>query len=163
LQLFIVRHAWAGEFGDYADDRVRPLTDEGRKRFASVVHALAKRGFAPVLVLTSPLVRCRETAEIIAEGVPGKPPIVVRPELEPSSQLLPLLAWQQEHAAKCREVAWVGHMPDVADFVAYLTGGGESCADFAKGAVACLKFDTATPQPGLGVLRWMVTAKILGC
>ncbi len=75
MKLYIVRHAWAGEHGDprYPDDRLRPLTEEGSRRFATVVKKLVDRGFRPRLVATSPLLRCLQTAEIVAEHVPGRP------------------------------------------------------------------------------------------
>ena len=46
MNLFIIRHAWAAERDDAAfpDDSLRPLTDEGRKRFARMVEALVPRG-----------------------------------------------------------------------------------------------------------------------
>jgi len=49
MDLFIIRHAWAGHFGDPAwpDDAKRPLSDEGRKRFANMVKKLADRGLTP--------------------------------------------------------------------------------------------------------------------
>ena len=65
MKLYIVRHAWAEEQDDdrWPDDRQRPLTAEGRKRFSRVAKALDHRGIAPQLIVTSPLMRCRQTAE----------------------------------------------------------------------------------------------------
>ena len=71
--LYVIRHAWAGHYGDPAwpDDSQRPLTDEGRQRFARVVAELVKRGFAPQRIATSPLVRCRQTALVERLPVPS--------------------------------------------------------------------------------------------
>ena len=164
MDLFIIRHAWAGHFGDPAwpDDAKRPLSDEGRKRFAKVVHVLAERGFAPAVVATSPLVRCRQTAEIIARQIAGKPRLVARDELSPGSDLDKILAWTAAYAANEEQVAWVGHAPDVGELTAALIGDGSSNLDFAKGAVAAIEFD-GLPTRRQGELRWLVTAKILGC
>ena len=81
--LYIVRHAWAGHAGDprWPDDRQRPLSSDGRERMARLIKKLADRGFAPGLIVTSPFVRCHETAAVIAEGVSGKPQVVLRDEL----------------------------------------------------------------------------------
>ncbi len=51
MDLYIVRHAWAGHFGDpqWPDDAQRPLTEEGKQRFARLVEKLAARDFAPSL------------------------------------------------------------------------------------------------------------------
>jgi phosphohistidine phosphatase len=162
MKLFIVRHAWAGEHGDprYPDDRLRPLTDEGRKRFAMVVKRLEDRGFGPSLIATSPLVRCRQTADLVAAGVPGKPRIVERAELAPGSDLAALIEWsaQQEE----QPLAWVGHAPDVGYLAAALIGDGSASLRFAKGAVCAIEFD-GPPAASRGELQWLATAKLLGC
>ena len=162
--LYIVRHAWAEEADEtrWPDDGQRPLTDEGRKRFAKVVKTLADRGFAPSVVATSPLVRCRETAEILVRQIPGKPKLVPRNELSPGSDLDKLLDWTASAAAGEKEIAWVGHAPDVGDLAAALIGEGCVNIGFAKGAVAAIEFD-GRPARRQGELRWLVTAKILGC
>ena len=84
MLIFITRHAWAGERGDprWPDDSLRELTPEGIERYTKVVKALADRGFEPERIATSPYTRCRQTAEIIAQLVAGKPKI---DELEASS------------------------------------------------------------------------------
>jgi phosphohistidine phosphatase len=160
--LYIIRHAWAGPRDDPAwpDDRRRPLTPEGRKRFGRLVEKLAGRGFAPAVIATSPLVRCRQTADLVAEHLPGKPKVVERPELAPDSDLTGILHWTAEQPGG-EDLAWVGHAPDVGQMVAALIGQGDSLVDLAKGAVAGIEFD-ARPQRGQGQLRWLVTAKILG-
>jgi phosphohistidine phosphatase len=161
--LYIVRHAWAEEADEtrWPDDAQRPLTDEGRKRFARVVSVLAGRGFAPAVVATSPLIRCRQTAEIIARQIAGKPRLVPRDELSPGSDLDKILAWTATYAAE-EQVAWVGHVPDVGELAAALIGAGSANLVFAKGAVAAIEFD-GQPTRQQGELRWLVTAKNLGC
>jgi len=161
--LYIIRHAWAGQSGDPAwpDDAQRPLTDEGRKRFAKMARKLAKRKFAPQLIATSPLVRCRQTAELVVKAVKPKPRLVERAELQPGSDLAGLLAWTAEEAARLDEVAWVGHAPDVDRLTAMLIGEGGCQIGFAKGAVAAIEFPDL-PRAGDGELIWLVTAKTLG-
>jgi phosphohistidine phosphatase len=162
--LYIIRHAWAEETDEtrWPDDAQRPLSDEGRKRFARVVNVLADRGFAPMVVATSPLVRCRQTAEIIVRQLAGKPRLVPRDELSPGSDLDKLIAWTAAYAAEEKELAWVGHAPDVGHLTAALIGDPFSNVAFAKGAVAAIEFGSH-PTRRQGELRWMVTAKILGC
>ena len=74
MDLYIVRHAWAGQRDDsrWPDDGMRPLTAEGKERFARVVRKLADAGVAPGIIAASPLVRCVETAEILAAGSMGQ-------------------------------------------------------------------------------------------
>ena len=162
--LYIIRHAWAGHYGDPAwpDDSQRPLTDEGRERFVRMVRKLAKREFAPQVIATSPLVRCRQTAEIVAEGLSSRPDVVPRDELVPDSDLEGLLRWTNRKAGAVEQLAWVGHAPDVGQLTAALVGGSRAWIRFAKGAVAAVRFPGRAAL-GEGELRWLVTAKVLGC
>ena len=158
--LYIVRHAWAGErdHQKYPDDRLRPLTTEGRDRMRAIVKKLAKRGFAPSRLITSPLVRCRQTADIIAEVIGGKVPIIEREELAPGSDLAGLLASRDAQQPKS---AWVGHEPDLGEITARLLGDGSSGIAFSNGAVAGIEFEDHIAQAA-GELQWLVTAKTLG-
>lgn len=160
--LYLVRHAWAGQHGDprWPNDDLRPLTKEGQKRFREVVEQLAERGFAPGLVATSPLVRARETADLIARFLPEEPELIVLEELAPGSQLERLMAWTNQHA-RGREVAWVGHAPDISHWAGGLLGGAPSAFRFSKGAVAAIDFEDRIER-GAGELRWLVTARVLG-
>lgn len=161
--LYIIRHAWAVPPDDpnWPDDAQRPLTDEGRKRFAKLVKALVRRGCAPELVATSPLVRCRQTAELVVKALKGKPRLVARDELQPGSNLEAMLAWTAAEASACPEIAWVGHAPDVELMTAALIGDPGCHIRFAKGAVAAIEFP-GLPKLGDGELRWLVTGKVLG-
>jgi len=163
MKLYIIRHGLAGEHGDprYPDDRMRPLTEEGRKRFADTMKHLADVGFEPEIIATSPLVRCRQTAEIVVDRVRGKPKLVELSALEPGSDLDALLEWTNSQSND--EVAWLGHAPDVSNLAASLLGPrSETAIRFAKGAVACIAFDGPVAR-GAGELQWLVTAKVLGC
>jgi phosphohistidine phosphatase len=160
--LYIVRHAWAGEHGDpsYPDDRLRPLTSEGKKRFRRVARVLADRGVLPKVIGTSPLVRCKQTAQVLAENLKGHPKVVELDALAPGSNLGALAVWTNEQQVE--SVAWVGHAPDVGKLTAGLIGEKPSAIHFTKGACAAIEFrdDVA---PGRGTLLWLVTAKLLGC
>ena len=160
--LYIARHAWAGQRGDpqWPDDSLRELTPEGIERFAKVVQTLAGRGFDPARVATSPYTRCRQTAEIIAKHVAGKPKIDELEALEPGSDLEPLIDWTNEQGGT--DVCWVGHSPDVEDLAAALIADGAGGIRFAKGAVAAIAFADETANAGAGELYWLATAKLLG-
>ena len=92
MDLYIIRHAWAAERDDqrWPDDGLRPLTEEGKKRFAKVAASLVDRGMKLQVVGASPLVRCRETAQILVAAA-GKPKLVELDELRPGSDLEGLL------------------------------------------------------------------------
>src|SRR5262245_3120798 len=125
--LYIVRHAWAFEHGDprWPDDSQRPLEKEGAERMAEVAKQLVERGFAPARIATSPYLRCRQTADILAEHTPGGPPIEELDALRPGSDLAALIAWSRD-PAESGDVCWVGHMPDVAFLAAALVSEGDA-------------------------------------
>ena len=164
MDLYIIRHAWAGQHGDPAwpDDSQRPLTEEGRARFARMVEQLVDRGLKPGVIATSPMVRCVQTAEVLAAALGGRAEVVPRDELLPDGDFEQLLAWTAKQSRRHDKIAWVGHAPDVGRLAAAVIGGQCAGIGFSKGAVAAIEFDDS-PEPGGGELRWLVTAKVLGC
>ena len=171
--LYIVHHAWAGHFGDpqWPDDFQRPLSESGVERFGPFVEKLAARGFLPQVVGTSPMVRCRQTAEMVAEGVDKagaatgsehRAELVELDALMPGGSFDELMAWTAEQSRHHQQIAWVGHAPGIGRLAAVMIGSSDGWIRFAKGAVAAVQFE-AEPRPGEGELRWLLTAKMLGC
>ena len=163
MELFIIRHAWAADRSDvdFPDDALRPLTEKGRDRFARMTAALYPRGLRPQLIVTSPILRCVQTAEILASAVGGEAKVFHRNELRPGGDPKHLLAWTEEHASGLEQVAWVGHAPDVGYLTAALIGLDNGWLEMKKGAIAALGFPDV-PELSRGELRWLVTAKVLG-
>ena len=158
-RLYIVRHAWAEEPSPGIDDHARRLTKKGRRRFARFVRLLQGAGMAVDVVATSPLVRARETAEILADTLDDRPPVVVVDALAPTSDWPALVAWTAEQDAA--RVAWVGHMPCVGRLVALSIGDGSAAIRMQKGSVASIRLDDGPGQPG--ELEWLATADVLDC
>ena len=161
--LYIVRHAYAGHHGDprFPDDSLRPLTPAGMRQFQKFVKKLAKRGFAPQAVATSPYVRCRQTAEIICERVDPQAELVELAALEPGSDLDALVEWS--NAQQATKLAWVGHAPDVDALAARLLSMPAHAIAFRKCAVAALEFDEDEVASGAAQLRYFVAPAELGC
>jgi len=164
MDLYIVRHAWAFDRDDsrWKNDDLRPLTEEGKKRFAEVVEKLARRGMNPQVIAASPLIRCVQTAEILSAGLSKKPKVEELDELRPDSDLPGLLRWSVQQSKEHDQIAWVGHAPDVGLITAALIGESEGQIRFAKGAIAAIHFD-GPPARQIGELQWLVSAKVLGC
>ena len=117
MRLFIVRHAKAagGE-----PDEVRPLTKEGRKQARDLGRRFAADGIHPGAILTSPLLRARETAEAIGRAVGV--------DAEPDERLAPGADADAVRAATAERgevVIVVGHQPDCGRIAAALSGGPE--------------------------------------
>jgi len=76
-ELYLIRHGLAAERGDaWPDDAKRPLTERGMSRLRKGARGLARLGVSLDVVLTSPLVRTRQTAEIVAGAFDPHPPLV---------------------------------------------------------------------------------------
>jgi phosphohistidine phosphatase len=159
ITLYVVRHAVAAERSDeYPDDTKRPLTPEGIARFREAVEGLAALGVRLDQVLTSPLVRARQTADILAEILPGRPPIVELKALAPGNTAAAVVAALGEYSRRS-SLALVGHEPGVGELAARLVGARAPFV-FKKGAV-CRIDAGALPLAGPGELRWFATPRML--
>lgn len=157
-QLYIIRHAVAEDLGPGIDDHARRLTGKGRKRFGRMVGRLARAGMDVDVIATSPLVRCRETAEIVAAELPGCPRIEIIDALAPASDWQAIVEWTVEQDAA--RVAWVGHAPCVGRLVALSIGDGSAAVRMQKGAIASISLDDGLGQPG--ELDWLAVPETLG-
>ena len=156
MQLGLLRHAHAGDPGawDRPDD-LRPLSDKGRQQAERLGRVLAAAGFVPDAVLTSPRVRARETAEMVADrlGVPVR----IDARLGGFVDLATVEAILDDAGGPARPVL-VGHDPDFGDLLTLLTGS--SGLRMRKGAFALL--DVERPlTPGSAELRWLVPPDLL--
>jgi phosphohistidine phosphatase len=163
MDLYIIRHAWAGHFGDpqWPDDTKRPLTEKGKKRFAVMADVLVERGVEPTIIAASPMLRCRQTADILAEQLAGQAEVVEQEDLLPEGNIENLLEWTSEQARRHEQIAWVGHCPQVNEYTALLIGLPDGAIRFSKGAAAAIRFEDGL-TPSEGELLWLVTAKMLG-
>jgi phosphohistidine phosphatase len=157
--LYLVRHAIAAERGDdYPDDAKRPLTGEGMSRFRKAARGLVEVGVEVDLILTSPFVRARQTADILSEQLRGKPPVVETNALVPGAPHADLVAELANHATRSA-LALVGHEPGIGTTAARLVGARGAFA-FKKGGVC--RIDVAgLPPAGPGQLVWFVPPKML--
>ncbi len=150
MLLHLLRHAHAADASDHrGPDATRPLTDKGREQSRRLGRFLADHRFATDRIVTSPRVRARETAEIVAEllGVSA----VVDDRLGGALDLAILEALLDDHDDPHRPIL-VGHDPDFSDLVATLADAAG--ATMRKGAFA--RIEVARPlTPGAGVLRWL--------
>ena len=160
MLLYLVRHAYAGQRGDpqYPDDSLRPITKKGRKQFDRLVKALAAGKFAPAAIGTSPLLRCMQTADVLAARLPTQ----IKPQqveaFSPGCEVEEVIAWAKQAGAQ--EIAMVGHAPDVDTIASALLGAADESVHFAKGAIAAIEFN-AEPATGKGTLLWLITPKLI--
>lgn len=150
VELCLLRHAHAGDATRWAgDDELRPLTEKGRLQAERLARHLAAAGYAPDVVLTSPLVRARETAEIVAEIL--RAPLRVEPRLGEMVDL-PTLEQILADAGDPPRAILVGHDPDFSELASELVGAP---IHVRKGTLA--RIDAERPlQPGAGELSWLL-------
>jgi phosphohistidine phosphatase len=159
VELYLVRHAIAAGRGDeFPDDSKRPLTSQGIARFRREAKALDALGMAVAVILTSPLVRTRQTADILAETLSAKPPVVATDALAPAGTSAAVLQEIARHAKK-GSLALVGHEPNIGELAARLIGARAPLM-FKKGAVCRIDFEVLPPK-GTGALRWFVPPRLL--
>jgi phosphohistidine phosphatase len=158
MRLLIIRHAIAVPHGtEGIPDDERPLTPRGRKRFRQAARGLARAATRPDVLLTSPLPRARETADIAAEAWGKVKPLEA--EALAGGGVEEIAAELDKHA-KAGTVAIVGHEPDLSSFLAYLLGTRASeRLTFRKGGVACV--DVPGPVGNGGTLTWYLPPRIL--
>jgi phosphohistidine phosphatase len=153
MTLWVVRHGKAVERSLRLRDSRRPLTAEGRERFAGVVRALRRSRTRFDLLLHSPLLRAVETAEILVPLLREDAETAVTPHLARAPGPA-LLAELRDAAASRRRrlgavaVAVVGHEPWLSELVSLLVTGSTGAAErfpLKKGGVVRLEGD---PAPG---------------
>src|SRR5262245_10760797 len=159
LELYLIRHGVAEERGkDWPDDSKRPLTPEGISRLRKVARGLNAVDITFDQIVTSPLVRTRQTADVFSEELKSKPPIATSDALAPAGTPAAVIQEITKHVRKAR-VALVGHEPNLGELAAQLIGaaGPIGCR---KGAGCRIDFDVLPPK-GTGALRWLLTPKVM--
>ena len=154
MQLLVIRHGIAVDPDAAADDALRELTPEGRKKMERAAQGLRRKLDPPDILATSPLLRAQQTAEILAEAFGGVA-ITTVDELTPSQPPTALGPWLGKHKAHDL-VAMVGHEPHLSAVVSWLlTGNDCSLLHFGKGAACLLDFSEAV-GPGRASLLWFM-------
>jgi phosphohistidine phosphatase len=148
-ELFLVRHGVAEERGDpWPDDRARPLTRKGVAGLERIGRGLVRMGVSFDVILSSPLVRTRQTAETLAAAYDPPPKVVTVEALSPGGAPQAVLAALTKQARHTR-IGVVGHEPDIG-----------ALAAFKKGAVCRIDVG-ALPPTASGTLRWFLPPKLL--
>jgi len=156
MQLVLIRHARAEERALFKRDRTRALTEDGRRRMRKAARGLHALLPGLTQIATSPLLRARQTAEIVAAPYAGIETVSL-PALTPGVAPRDVLAWLRTQPQDAL-LALVGHEPDLGRLASWLLAGRSTgFVQFKKGAAALIEFAGA-PAAGKGTLAWLLTA-----
>jgi phosphohistidine phosphatase len=159
MDLLFLRHGKAEDVGKggASDDFSRALTSVGVSEMEAEAKALERLGVEPDLILTSPLVRARETAQIVAKRLGLKKELIESDLLRPGSELKQVRKLVSGYESR-RTIMLVGHEPDFSTIVGELVG--RASIEMKKGGIAAVTVERSI-RAGSGVLQWLVPPKIL--
>jgi phosphohistidine phosphatase len=161
MKLYILRHGEAAEHGDpQFKENERPLTPKGIQRTKQLAHALRQMEVSFNVILSSPLTRARQTAEIVARGLEQK--VELTDALAPSGSMEKMVE-QIDHIHPVPEaVLLVGHEPYLSGFISLLCTGGPSLPiKLKKGALCRLEIETLACGP-CATLEWLLQPRLVG-
>ena len=155
VRLHLLRHAHAGDSAEWiGDDDLRPLTSKGRKQAERLGRFMCEHGIRPDVIVSSPLVRAQQTAELVA----GELDMTVRRDARLASGFGRRELWALMDELGAREPLLVGHDPDLSALLAYLIDAPN--VPMKKGSLATVDLETRLGD-GEGMLRWLLPPDLL--
>ncbi|MFB2934098.1 phosphohistidine phosphatase SixA [Aerosakkonemataceae cyanobacterium BLCC-F154] len=162
LELYLLRHGIAAEREEYSEDALRPLTGEGKRKTKQVAQQLFDLGLRFDLILTSPLVRARQTADILkAIGLSSQ--LEESTYLTPEGNIYSWLSWLEEWQNKGgNNLALVGHEPNLGEWTEILVWGeAKGNLLVKKAGVIGVKIPETGSPVGRSLLFWLTPPKFL--
>jgi phosphohistidine phosphatase len=158
MEIYLVRHGIAEDLPPGGKDADRALTPEGKRKLREVLLLAKAVDMTPEVILTSPYVRARQTAEIAAQLLHHKSKPVECRALIPGGD--PREVWEDIRTHKdARAVLLSSHEPLTGYLIAFLLSAPNLIVDVKKGSVTRIDVEQLGPQPR-GVLKWILTPKM---
>ena len=160
MELYLLRHGAAQDANASTPDAERSLTSDGRRKLRQVLEAAASAGVEPSLILTSPLKRAVQTAEVARDVLKYKKELLRTKALAPGATGQQV--WDEVRVHRDEpSLLLVGHNPLFSELSGYLLGSDNVQVDFKKGAILRIDLEHFPPKPK-GILRWYLTPKLAG-
>jgi phosphohistidine phosphatase len=159
MDIYFLRHASAGQYSPGSNDDKRPLDETGEQQSHAVGRALAALDTELDVVISSPLTRAMQSAEIVAREIGYKDKIVTDAALRPEASYEAFDGLLARYTNK-KAIMLVGHNPSMTEFLILRMLSGSDAAgfiDLKKGAVAKVEKDGSGPA----VLKWCLTPKVI--
>lgn len=164
MELYLLRHGIAVDRGDldYQNDADRPLTAKGRRELHRTAAALRKMKLRFDMVLSSPILRARQTAEIITAELKLNKRLAFSDSLKHGADVKALVAELNRLKPAPESILLVGHEPDLGELIAlFVTGKSDSGFSLKKGGLARLEIGNKLSAGRCAILNWVLTPKLL--
>ena len=162
MKLFILRHGAAGQrnLRKYPNDAARPLTSAGKRETLRIARRLFKDKVEFDQIISSPFIRARQTAEIVAKVYTRD--VRFTPHLTPDGLMPELIKYVNRTCKDADSVVLVGHEPYLSTLISVLISGKEGAnIRLKKGGM--LKMDVGSLRFGrCARLDWLLTPRQLG-
>ncbi len=140
MLLYLLRHGIAEEHGSRPSDAERHLVPEGKEKTKEVMKSLARMKYpSPDLVISSPLIRAKETAEIATMYFAPDSDYKISDAIRPMSEVTDTMALVEEHIRTYRNIMLVGHEPHLSSLGSALLGLPHAMIEMKKSAVALIE------------------------
>jgi phosphohistidine phosphatase len=160
MEIYLLRHGIAEEQRAGQRDSDRALTSEGKKRLREVLQVAKEAAVQPELILTSPYRRARETAQIAADILGVRHPLVPADSFTPMAEARD--AWNEiKHHRDTSSVMIASHEPLTGLLAGFLLNVHDLAIDVKKGSIIRIDVEAFGAQPR-GVLKWMLTPRLTG-
>jgi len=161
MDLYILRHGIAVEPGTpgYASDADRPLTPEGERKLRQIADAMEALELSFDLILSSPYLRARQTAEMVAEALRARKKLELSDTLTPGGSTKKLVELLNRLDPSPDSVLLVGHEPYLSGLISLLVSGKETFAVVMKKGGLCKLTTESLKQGRCAVLQWLLTPK----
>lgn len=161
LDLFVLRHGEAGKRSSVSrNDSKRALTEAGKKEIVEIANAIKRLDVKFDFVYTSPLIRAKQTADILADKVKNKRKIEIINDLKPEGDRLALYSMLSK-LKQDSTVLLVGHEPYLSKIITEAITDGNDCRiDLKKAGFARVRIISFLPKIQ-GELRLLLTPKLL--
>jgi phosphohistidine phosphatase len=158
MELFLLRHGIATQ-RTFRDDSERPLTPEGIKKMRAIAKGMRRLGLEFDLILSSPYLRARQTAEIAAAELRAKKRLKLSEHLAATGKPSALISELSASHRSCKSVLLVGHEPYLSQLISALLSGKPHLAiEMKKGGLCKLTVESLR-YGACARLEWLLTAK----
>lgn len=163
MDLYLLRHAIAVDRGatGYEIDSMRPLTPEGARKMERAAQGMRALNLSFDLILSSPYLRAKQTAEIVARVLRSEDRLELAADLAPGGNRMGLIESLNQHPSQPESVLLVGHEPDMGELISMLTAGNFDLLVVMKKGGLCKLSAESLHYGRCASLCWLLTPRQL--